>query len=377
MYEHNASGYCNHFRNGMDLFETKLPAVFASGFMRTSDPRLATIFYHPACLVDTFFRYGRGSTQYTRQYERVVLAEIDAVGFSHIPHMINALRCYTTRMPWGQVHGAGRAYPQLWNNATRFPLRVCSEAWPVVDEDRSLHLPFCPRGPTLPPQDFRPRRPISAFFMGSVLSFYAERWSAVRALNRTRGARLEELVGLAGRSSKSFNSSRVDALSDAVYALAPAGDAPDSPRIYQALRRGSVPVVSVDFRGPNFADWSKFSLALPLCTGCKKARSCACKTATLHLPSGKRQLELQRAAHEHATTFDCEPSNPAFVSYVGKALRQMLACRLRGIHRSPGFYDDVRARENISCIKYAMGPKACAKIQNAHHTCWKARPSVA
>ena len=39
LYEHNSTGYCTNARNGMDLFEQKLPALFASGFL----PRLTLL----------------------------------------------------------------------------------------------------------------------------------------------------------------------------------------------------------------------------------------------------------------------------------------------------------------------------------------------
>ena len=102
----------------LNVFEQKLPALFKSGFLRTSDPARATLFYHPACLVDTFFRSrlktGRNKFRLTRLYELRVLSEIKAVGYGHMPHMIHALRCTTTHMPWGQVTWGNTAYPQLW-----------------------------------------------------------------------------------------------------------------------------------------------------------------------------------------------------------------------------------------------------------------------
>tara|TARA_B110001452_G_scaffold130686_1_gene108564 strand:- start:150 stop:1424 length:1275 start_codon:yes stop_codon:yes gene_type:complete len=379
LYEHNASGYCTNARHGMDLFEQKLPALFASGFLRTTDPARATLFYHPACLVDTFFRAReltnpRNRLRLTRLYERRVLAEMDALGYSHMPHVVHALRCHTTHMPWGQVTWGNTMYPQLWKNVSRFRFRVCSEAFPLVDADFSLHMPFCPSGPSSP-TPLRLERSVRVLFIGSELAYVTTRARAIHALNRTPGARLELLnrdAACSGssncraplESSRLMQSSRLEAMRDAVYTVCPAGDAPDSPRIYQALAAGSVPLIERDLQVVGFADWSQFSLRLDAaCAGCRTRgidlAGCACPDASMsNLPTGDRAVVLQRAAHEHARTFECEPGNAAFTSYVERSLRRFRACdAVRGPQRTAAWRQAVLAREGLECTKYVMGKR--------------------
>ena len=379
LYEHNASGYCTNARHGMDLFEQKLPALFASGFLRTTDPARATLFYHPACLVDTFFRAReltnpRNRLRLTRLYERRVLAEMDALGYSHMPHVVHALRCHTTHMPWGQVTWGNTMYPQLWKNVSRFRFRVCSEAFPLVDADFSLHMPFCPSGPS-PPTPLRLERSVRVLFIGSELAYVTTRARAIHALNRTPGARLELLnrdAACSGssncraplESSRLMQSSRLEAMRDAMYTVCPAGDAPDSPRIYQALAAGSVPLIERDLQVVGFADWSQFSLRLDAaCAGCRTRgidlAGCACPDASMsNLPTGDRAVVLQRAVHEHARTFECEPGNAAFTSYVERSLRRFRACdAVRGPQRTAAWRQAVLAREGLECTKYVMGKR--------------------
>lgn len=379
LYEHNASGYCTDARHGMDLFEHKLPALFASGFLRTTDPDKATLFYHPACLVDTFFRARelrnvKQRLRLTRLYEQRVLAEMDALGYSHMPHVVHALRCHTTHMPWGQVTWGNTAYPQLWKNVSRFRFRVCSEAFPLVDADYSLHMPYCPSGPA-PPMALRLERSVRVLFIGSELDYVKTRARAIHALNRTPGARLELLnrdPGCSGsgncrsplESSRLMRSRRLEAMRDAVYTVCPAGDAPDSPRIYQALAAGSVPLIERDLQVVGFADWTQFSLLLDeACAGCRSRgvdlAACACRTASMrNLPTGARAIALQRAAHAHARTFECEPGNEAFTSFVERSLRRFRACAaVPGERRTAEWSAAVLAREGLKCTPYVMGQR--------------------
>jgi hypothetical protein len=96
------------------------------------------------------------------------------------------------------------------------------------------------------------------------------------------------------------------------YTICPSGDTPESQRIYQAVQRGSVPLVTDRFQLPfgQHADWQTFSAPL-----------CILPDGTIGLPSVVETRLLMRAVHAHASAFDCEPSNPFFLSFIARALR--------------------------------------------------------
>ena len=146
VYTYRSPFACTNHRGDKDLFEPELSRFFVEGAstLRTTDPRNASIFYVAACLVDYFFRV-RNSANASRQLraaEDLVLAQIDAIGFGHKPHILNALRCHTHHRRDERNHIVG-AFPRLW--ASRRFLRFCTEAVHEPDDRRSIHMPYCPR----------------------------------------------------------------------------------------------------------------------------------------------------------------------------------------------------------------------------------------
>lgn len=317
---------CLDVRRGKDLFERKMQKLFQSGASsRVANPAEADLFYHPACLTDLFWqaRQNAGAgEQFARRIESQVLAEIAHLGFSMRPHIINAERCYEEcrgggyskdaigrctglRKPDGPAWAFGATYyPTLWGSE-RF-LRFCSEAPRPLDTGTSAYLPYCPYGPTAT-APFRPDRPLRALFVGSATR---GRKRLLAAAARTPGVRLRLL------STRQHNLSRradlVALMEDSVYTLCPSGDTPESQRIYQAIQRGSVPLVTDRFEFP-FAphvDWLSFSAPL-----------CVQTDGTLGLPSAAEQQLLQASVHAHRAAFDCEPGNPTFLDFVASSLR--------------------------------------------------------
>jgi hypothetical protein len=102
---------CTDHRRGQFLFEQKLVQLFdpqRRSVLTTSTPTFevttqlqhADLFYHPACLVDAFFmlrdmpRRAKPRAQ-AAAMERAIINEMDSAGFTHMPHVISALRCHT------------------------------------------------------------------------------------------------------------------------------------------------------------------------------------------------------------------------------------------------------------------------------------------
>ena len=102
-------------------------------------------------------------------------------------------------------------------------------------------------------------------------------------------------------------------MDQAVYTLCPMGDAPDSPRVYSALARGSIPLVDEATSLPPLAPWQDFS-----------ARIRFDASGVLQLPSAQRERQLQRAAWEHRHAFECEGSNPRFAAYIENSLAKLV-----------------------------------------------------
>lgn len=243
---------CNNSRHGKDLFEEKLPILFQSGFLRAASPADADFLYHPACLVDAFFRLRmRGSTR-LRVLESVVMREVEAVRRATVkstPVIVNSLRCYTRRpavhedIPFG--------YPNLWDGH-QF-LRFCGEALPTLDSEFSLYLPYCPATPWVVPPGLSPilDRPVSVLFQGGVETGRGRRYRAIGALKRTPGARLvvidtpqrrgqsrQYAANWSADASFHADDERMAPMRAAVYTLCPAGHTPESQRIYQVDRYG-------------------------------------------------------------------------------------------------------------------------------------------
>ena len=151
--------HCTDHRRGMDLFQAKLHALFEAERRRPTSKRFvvthnaseADVFYHPACLVDEFFRWRDAGSKSGRRRplaspsEQAVLHDIQTAGFPHMPHIILALRCHTYNIAAKHVEHpqARHAFPRLWDMRANF-YRFCSEALPDVDPMRSAHFPFCP-----------------------------------------------------------------------------------------------------------------------------------------------------------------------------------------------------------------------------------------
>ena len=133
---------CRNSRQGKDLFEEKLPALCRTGFLRAASPADADFLYHPACLVDAFFRLrGRGSRE-LRVIESAVMREVEATlraAVKRTPIIVNSLRCYTAR-PAAFTLGLVReeipyGFPVLWGGHQ--VLRFCAEAFPACSIKRS------------------------------------------------------------------------------------------------------------------------------------------------------------------------------------------------------------------------------------------------
>jgi len=326
VYVYNTSlrDSCVNIRKGKDTFEHKVPALFLAGLMRTSTPSEADLFYHPACLTDLFWqaRLQGGGESRSRRVEALVLAEIDALGHSTRPHIINAMRCHESCRSGSYTKDArGRClshehnpdskaawqfgsqhYPVLWGT-DRF-LRFCMEAPRAVDMGTSAYIPYCPSGPT-PPAPFTPNRRMRALFIGSPL---IGRALLLAAAARTPGV---HVVNLTSRAHTQSAMSTKELMRDAVFTICPSGDTPESQRIYQAVQRGSVPLVTNRFQFPfGNVDWH--SLSAPLCIT---------SDGTLGLPHERDWPLLQRSVHAHMNAFDCELSNPFFLDFLARALR--------------------------------------------------------
>ena len=229
---------CHNSRKGKDLFEEKLPALFRSGFLRAASLADADVIYHPACLVDAFFRL-RGRTRALRVVESAVMREVEVTvraAVKRTPVIVNSLRCYTRRpsaredLPYG--------FPLLWGGH-QF-LRFCAEAFPTLDSELSLYLPYCPATPWVVPPGLSPNfnRSVKVLFQGGVRTGVL-RFRAIGALRHTPGAKL---VAIDPARKSQYNTSfgadddRLTPMREATYTLCPAGHTPESQRIYQATR---------------------------------------------------------------------------------------------------------------------------------------------
>ena len=337
---------CLNVRHDKDAHETALRVLLEASPLRTMDPANATIFYHPACLVDHYFhvRSKANGTRMLRAAEGAVLAQIQALGYSRKPHVINALRC------WG-LGREGRlfershivqAYPRLARN--RFA-RFCTEAMTPVDVSRAVHIPYCaatrrlvrPHGASSVRQSERRTR---VLFIGSHLH---SRKHVLRALHRQNFSRRLIIInpfrraapgmlwcdhqhplntdcpdprGTAIRTPRGIGVNASDALAmmyESTYTLCPAGDAPDSPRVYSALARGSIPLVDPKTSLPPLADWNELSATIRF-DG----------QGTLILPSARRETKLLRGAWAHRHAFECDATNPLFTAYIVRSLARIL-----------------------------------------------------
>ena len=251
-----------------------------------------------------------------RQVERTVIAQISALGFSHRPHVVNALRCFARSACNGCMHVHGTAtFPTLWGPTFR---RFCLEARKPVDEARSCHMPYCARAPPPPVRpptsglassSAPPNRSISVLFIGTARLPNHDREWAVRALRFVPGSRV---ISLHNRSED--NEGMRELMREATFTLCPAGDVPDSPRIYQAIARGSIPLLDAQFQPPPLAAWPRFSAPITYVNQWRRK---------LLLPSPEHTARLQRAVEQHARRFECRAGNPAFRTFIARALGAM------------------------------------------------------
>ena len=220
---------CRNSRQGKFLFEEKLPALFRTGFLRAASPADADFLYHPACLVDAFFRL-RGERRGTREMrvvESAVVREVEAATRATVkrtPVIVNSLRCYTRRPSARETPYYG--FPTLWGGHQY--LRFCAQAFPTLDSELSLYLPYCPATPWIVPPGLSPNfnRPVKVLFQGGVETGHG-RYRAIGALRNTSGARLVAIDDLARRgqynTSFSADDERMTPMREATYTLCPPG----------------------------------------------------------------------------------------------------------------------------------------------------------
>ena len=214
----NSSLACTNFRRDKDLFEEKLPALFASGFLRAPSPETADVLYHPACLTDAYFRLRKTPKAASRLHdvESTVLRELKALSLPGTPVVLNALRCYTRQPSVNADIDAEHVFPRLWRSH-RY-LRFCMEAFPDWDADSSLYVPYCPPQPWGSPLTHNHPRPISVLFYGSPDQGHGVRQRFVRAMLRTNGSQLLRVTDKAPMRS---DDDRFGPMARASYTLCP------------------------------------------------------------------------------------------------------------------------------------------------------------
>jgi hypothetical protein len=293
------------------LFQEKLPLLLESAGLTTTSPQAAGIFYHPACLVHATWRARLQTVPrgYLDSVEKRVLGDIARLGFGHMPHIVNALRCRGTSAKIGLRLEQAKydvLFPHLWGRKRRTMHRFCGQAMQPVDVSTSVLVPYCVPNPTVRRSV---RRPLRAVFIGSAV---ASRRPLIDAARRTPGVVVEELAqrALAPNQSAAWLSTM---MSQAVYTICPPGDTPESQRIYQALSVGSVPLVAPGFQPPAIAEWRRF--AAPLCV---------LPDGSLGFPDAAAQRVLQHGAWHHAQAFSCDAGNPKMVAYLVRSLRTLL-----------------------------------------------------
>ena len=165
------------------------------------------------------------------------MREVDAARATvkRTPVIVNALRCFSQRP--SKTEEIAYGFPILWGGH-QF-LRFCAEAFPKLDSELSLYLPYCPATPWVVPPGPSPNfdRPVKVLFQGGVRTGRF-RYRAITALKRTPNARLVAIDKQArmGQYNTSFlaGDERLTPMREATYTLCPAGHTPESQRIYQA-----------------------------------------------------------------------------------------------------------------------------------------------
>jgi len=122
----DTSGSCSPGRasaGGLNYFLFLSAALRAAGLV-TTDPQRATVFYHPACLINVYFETrlpnwkssGAVAAQATA-VQRRVLAEIAT--YQHRPHLLNGLRCALQSGQDGLTSHMRKTFPLLWGEGAQ------------------------------------------------------------------------------------------------------------------------------------------------------------------------------------------------------------------------------------------------------------------
>mmetsp|Transcript_1059 Transcript_1059/g.3330 ORF Transcript_1059/g.3330 Transcript_1059/m.3330 type:complete len:138 (-) Transcript_1059:236-649(-) len=128
------------------------------------------------------------------------------------------------------------------------------------------------------------------------------------------------------------------------FALCPVGDTPESKRVYDALRAGSVPLLSSKFVPPPLGSWRSFSARI------EYNRS----SGGLLLPRASRLAALQRGVRQMRDAFTCDATrNERFREYLRRSLARVRDAAAGRAARSPAVQ---------------RGPAATAARRGGRHT---------
>jgi hypothetical protein len=86
------------------------------------------------------------------------------------------------------------------------------------------------------------------------------------------------------------------------------------------IAHGSIPLIDGSFHPPPVVLWDGISHPLAYRTNADGSRALA-------LPSAQRTAALLQRVHAHATAFECEPTNPLMVRYLGRELARVATLR--------------------------------------------------
>ena len=255
-----------------------------------------------------------------------MLRELEPLLPARKPVIVNALRCYQIgERKHRAVLRRFQDFPRLWQS-NRY-LRFCMEAFPSLDKQRSLYVPYCPRQPLTSPPESQSgpgvNRPISVVFIGRERTGHGVRLKSLAALRRTPGSKVVEInISHPGVSNEIFKANltfksedpRLRPMARANFTLCPPGDTPESERIYHAISQGSIPIIGPAFQRPSIIDWGSMSWPLKIDPA----------SGLLELPTPQQQVALQRGVWRVRKRIDCEASNLAFRDFIEAGLRHIL-----------------------------------------------------
>ena len=288
----------------------KLRAFFRAGFLRTDDPAEASVFYHPACLVEAHAASralpAEAAAARLRALEKAVLSDIETLGFAHRPHVVNAVDC-RARPGLG---GVAAAFPVLWGSGLY--VQACTRAAEgPIDLRRSVHLPFCAEPPPpLPPPHLggaersAPPRPYDVLLVGAEGDDAARRLAHLHGAADKAGLRSLTLATATGATPRSAT---LDAMRNATFTLC-VDAASACP--YDALGSGSVLLLQPDTLLPPLPPLGALSRPVVFARG-----------GQLALPQRPQQRLLAESAHAHARSFECEPTNPFFYEHILRSMQ--------------------------------------------------------